>query len=103
VLQRCIFRDRKRTVIHVQLFMHFHVPLDASRATISDSGNKVVIFPSLYLSKNCEFKNISINVKKNHFNPVNYTILSAFTCNIISNLLILVSYDYIIILYKILA
>ena len=44
--------------------MHFHVPLGASRATASDSDNKVVTFPLLYLIKNYEFKNLSINVEK---------------------------------------
>jgi len=38
--------------------MHFHVPLGASRATASDSDNKVVTFPLLYLIKNYEFKNV---------------------------------------------
>ena len=44
--------------------MHFHVPLGTSRATASDSDNKVVTFPLLYLIKNYEFKNVSINVEK---------------------------------------
>lgn len=80
--------------------MHFHVPLSASHATASDSGNEVVTFPSLYLTKNYKFKNILIKCRKNFFNPVHYIIL--FSLVILS--VILVRCDYIIfILSKILA